>query len=174
VKGVPADTAIRRVTPEEWQVYRQVRLTALTEAPYAFMSTLEREQAFGEDIWRQRLGSPTAATFLAWRDSEPAGTATGIADDPESEYAVPGAWQLVGMWVDPRSRGLGAADELVEAVANHATAEGAASLVLWVTEVNDRARAFYKRMGFVTTGARQLVRPEEPGLWEEQMIRRLG
>ena len=69
---MPADTEIRRARPEEWPVYRQVRLTALAEAPYAFMSTLEREQGFGEDIWRQRLGSPTAATFLAWRDGEPA------------------------------------------------------------------------------------------------------
>ena len=174
VKGVPADPAVRRILPDEWQVYRQVRLTALAEAPYAFMSTLEREQGFGEDIWRQRLGSPTAATFLAWRDGQPAGTATGKVDDPADEYAVPRAWQLVGMWVDPRARGLGVADELVDTVAGHAMAEGAASLVLWVTEVNDRARAFYKRMGFLPTGARQLVRPSEPGLWEEQMIRQLG
>jgi ribosomal protein S18 acetylase RimI-like enzyme len=166
--------AIRRVLPEEWQVYRQVRLTALAEAPYAFMSTLEREQGFGEDVWRQRLDSATAATFLAWRNGEPAGTATGKVDDPADEYAVPGTWQLVGMWVDPRARGLGVADELVDTVASHARAEGAVSLVLWVTEVNDRARAFYKRMGFVPTGARQPVRPEEPGLWEEQMIRQLG
>jgi len=165
---------VRRVRPEEWQVYRQVRLAALAEAPYAFMSTLEREQGFGEDIWRQRLGSTSAATFIAWRDREPTGTATGKIDDPAEEYTVPGAWQLVAMWVDPRSRGLGVADELVETVARHARAKGAVSLVLWVTEVNDRARACYKRLGFVPTGARQPVRPDEPDHWEEQMIRRLG
>jgi ribosomal protein S18 acetylase RimI-like enzyme len=173
-KDLPADTQIRRARPEEWAVYRQVRLTALAEAPYAFMSTLEREQDLGEHIWRQRLGAPTAATFLAWRDGEPAGTATGKADDLADEYAVPGSWQLVGMWVDPRARGLGVADELVDTVASHARAKGAASLTLWVTEVNHRARAFYKKMGFVPTGARQPVRQEEPGLWEEQMIRQLG
>ncbi len=170
--GATAETAIRRVRPEDWQIYRQVRLAALAEAPYAFMSTLEREQAFEENVWRQRLGSATAATFLAWRDGEPAGTATGKADDQEDEYAVPGAWQLVGMWVDPRARGLGVADALVEAVADHARAQGAESLVLWVTEINDRARGFYERMGFARTGTRQPVRPDEPDHWEEQMIRR--
>src|SRR5215469_4217588 len=97
--AVPSD--VRKAHPEDWQVYRQVRLAALAEAPYAFMSTLEYEQAFGEEIWRQRLGSPTAATFIAWWDGKPAGTATGIADDPAEKHAVPGAWQLVGMWVDP-------------------------------------------------------------------------
>jgi GNAT superfamily N-acetyltransferase len=169
--AVPSE--VRRAHPEEWQVYRQVRLAALAEAPYAFMSTLEHEQAFGEEIWRQRLGSPIAATFIAWRDGEPAGTATGVVDNPGDEHAVPGAWQLVGMWVDPDVRGLGVAGELVEAVAGHARATGATRLFLWVTEVNDRARAFYKKLGFVPTGARQPVRQDEPEHWEEQMIRRI-
>lgn len=168
---MPAE--IRRVQPGEWQAYRGVRLAALAEAPYAFSSTLEREQSFGEEIWRQRIRSPAAATFIAWRDGAPAGTATGKADDPSDEYAVPGAWQLVGMWVDPSVRGFGVADQLVDAVAEHARAEGAASLVLWVTLINDRARGFYQKLGFVPTGARQPVRPEEPGHCEEQMIRLL-
>jgi len=172
IRQASRSVSVRRVRPEEWRVYRQVRLAALAEAPYAFRSTLERERAFEESVWRQRLGSATAATFLAWKDGEPTGAATGKVDDPDDEYAVPGAWQLVGMWVDPRARGLGVADVLVEAVAGHARAEGAASLVLWVTELNGRAGSFYERMGFVRTGARQPVRPDEPDHWEEQMIRR--
>jgi ribosomal protein S18 acetylase RimI-like enzyme len=47
-------------------------------------------------------------------------------------------------------------------------------LVLWVTEVNDRAKAFYRRMGFTPTGARQPVRPDEPDHIEAQMILDLG
>jgi hypothetical protein len=45
---------------------------------------------------------------------------------------------------------------------------------LWVTDVNDRAMRFYHRMGFEPTGARQVVRPDEPDKWEQQMIRRLA
>ncbi len=104
---------------------------------------------------------------------EPAGTATGKVEDTGDEYAVPGAWQLVGMWVDPKARGTGVAGTLVETVAGHAAARGADALVLWVTEINDRARAFYRRLGFTPTGARQPVRPDEPGHIELQMIRPL-
>lgn len=172
-KRAPARAVIRRLGPDDWEVSRHVRLAALADAPYAFASTLERERGFGEQVWRQRLGSPSAATFLAWVDGEPAGTATGKVDDPGDEFAVPGAWQLVGMWVDPAARGLGVAGLLVSTVAEHARTEGAASLILWVTLVNDRARAFYRRMGFERTGARQPVRPDEPDHTEEQMIRQL-
>jgi ribosomal protein S18 acetylase RimI-like enzyme len=41
-----------------------------------------------------------------------------------------------------------------------------------VTEVNYRARAFYRRLGFEPTGGRELVRPDEPDNWEEEL--RLG
>jgi GNAT superfamily N-acetyltransferase len=164
---------VGRLAPGDWAVSRQVRLAALAEAPYAFMSTLEREQAFDEQTWRQRLASPVAATFMAWVDGEPAGIAAGKVDSPGEEFAVPGGWQLVGMWVDPAVRGTGVASALVEAVARHAASQGAATLVLWVTEVNDRARSFYRRLGFVPTGASQPVREDEPDHIELQMTRRL-
>jgi ribosomal protein S18 acetylase RimI-like enzyme len=165
---------VRRLGPDDWEISRQVRLTALAEAPYAFMSTLDRELRFDEQVWRQRLASTTAATFLAWVDGEPSGTATGKVDDPDDEFAVPGAWQLVAMWVHPRARGTGIADLLIDTVAGHARTAGAPVLVLWVTEVNDRAKAFYRRMGFTPTGARQPVRPDEPDHIEAQMILDLG
>ncbi|MGH3410827.1 MAG: GNAT family N-acetyltransferase, partial [Streptosporangiaceae bacterium] len=84
------------------------------------------------------------------------------------------AWHLVSMWVSPPARGLGLADRLITAVCDQATAEGAAEIGLWVTLGNDRARAFYGRCGFQATGEQALVRPEEPGLWEERMVRSLS
>ena len=168
------EVEVRRLGQDDWKVSRDVRLTALAEAPYAFMSTLAREQRFAEELWRGRLSAPRAATFLAWVAGEPAATATGKIDDPDDEFTVEGSWQLVGMWVDPRARGTGVAALLVETVAGHARDQGATAVTLWVTEVNTRARAFYQRLGFTPTGARQPVREDEPGLWEEQMIRRFG
>src|SRR5215831_5368538 len=156
---------ITRAGPQDWQVYRRVRFAALADAPCAFSSTLEREQGYPDDRWRQRLGSATAATFLAWQDSKPVGAATGKVENPADEHAIAGCWQLVGMWVDPSARGHGVGDALVEAVASYARSQGAEALVLWVTEVNDRASRFYQRMGFRPTGVRQLVRPDEPDHW---------
>ena len=123
----PAQLLVTRLVPEQWAIYRQVRLAALTDAPYAFGSTLERELTFGDDLWQQRISR--AATFLALLDGHPVGTATAIADDPDDEFAVPGAWQLVGMWVAAGARGRGVADRLVEAVADHVRGAGSPTLV---------------------------------------------
>jgi GNAT superfamily N-acetyltransferase len=172
--SVTERSKVRRLGPADWEISREVRLRALAEAPNAFMSTLAREQRFDEQEWRNRLSAPSAATFLAWLDDAPAGTATGKIDDPDDEFALPASWQLVGMWVEPDARGTGLAEQLIEAVAGHAREHGASSLTLWVTETNARARAFYERIGFVPTGARQPVRDDEPDHWEEQMIRHFG
>ncbi len=158
---------VRRVSPDDWASYRLVRLAALADAPYAFSSTLEREQAFTEEQWRVRLGM--AASFLAWQDGQPVGTATVLSHDQANEPDLPGASALVAMWVQPQARGFGAADRLVGAALDHARSAGAPSVVLWVFEANTRAHAFYRRMGFRDTETRDCP-AHRPGEWERRMI----
>jgi predicted GNAT family acetyltransferase len=154
---------VRRLAAGDWAQLRAARLAALAEAPYAFASTLALEQQFTEQVWRDR--ADRGRTFAAWDGDSIVGMATGIDEGSD--------WQLVGMWVSPMMRGSGIADRLVAAVCEKARQSGATSVTLWVTDVNGRARAFYRRLGFVPTGDRQLVRPEEPDHWEEELILRL-
>ena len=153
-----ASVIVRGLTAQDWRQLRDARLAALAEAPYAFASTLAREEAFTDETWRERAGS--GRTFGAWAGEAITGLATGFPEEPG-----PG-WHLVGMWVAPQHRGQGVADELVGAVCELARQSGAASVALWVTDVNDRARAFYRRLGFAPTGRRQLMRPGE---WEAEL-----
>jgi GNAT superfamily N-acetyltransferase len=164
---------IRRVLPDSWAVLRHVRLAALAEAPYAFGSTLSGSINRPAQHWRDRI---TAwPHFIAWAGDEPVGLAAAI-DEPvgrDGEQAGAGAsgeWQLISVWVSPQARGQGVAGRLVAAVSDCARADGADRLTLWVTDASARARAFYLRMGFRSTGRRQLVRPEEPDHWEEEQV----
>ena len=52
---------VRRLGPDDWGVFREIRLRSLADSPDAFGSTLEREQGFTEDEWRQRLSGPVYA-----------------------------------------------------------------------------------------------------------------
>lgn len=141
------DYEIRRVGPDDWRDFRDVRLRALKEAPSAFGSSLERELAFTENDWRQRL---TGLAFLAYpaRDGERPLAIVGGFSPKDGTIA------LVAMWIDPAHRGLGMADQLVEALLNAARGKGAAQVELHVTEGNIAAAKLYERCGFQYTGER--------------------
>jgi GNAT superfamily N-acetyltransferase len=167
----PRPAQVRPVSPDDWATYRQVRLTALADAPGAFSSTLERERDLSEQLWRQRLGA--AASFLAWRDGAPVGAVTALPYDDGQVHGFHGAWHLVAMWVSPAARGLGIGRVLVQTVIDQACAAGAPSVVLWVFDANQRARSLYERMGFRPTD-RTDTRPGNPEDIEHLMIRELA
>jgi ribosomal protein S18 acetylase RimI-like enzyme len=209
------DIVVRSLAADDWQQARAARLAALADAPYAFSSTLAKEQAYGEELWRRRAAS--GRTFGAFDGARIIGLATGIPGDELDGPGTPGTatpgaatpgaatsgastssaatrgpatpgvdldgdrprtgppeWHLVGMWVAPDYRGQRVADMLVEAVCNRARQASAGAVMLWVTEINGRAIALYRRHGFSPTGVRELVRPEEPDHWELQLECRLS
>lgn len=62
---------------------------------------------------------------------------------------------LTGMWIEPAARGTGAADLLIKDLGQLARDAGKPRLMLWVYDVSPRARRFYQRLGFATTGQRR-------------------
>jgi ribosomal protein S18 acetylase RimI-like enzyme len=179
---------VRRLTESDWAALRATRLAALAEAPYAFASTLEREQGFTEQTWRERLGPDALAVYFGADVGDGADAGAGAGGNGAEPSPLAGlaallgpsaatgldGWHLVSMWVNPATRGQGLADRLIAAVCDLAREQGAVELELWVTLGNDRARAFYQRNGFNGTADRQLIRPEDPDSWEERMVRPLG
>jgi ribosomal protein S18 acetylase RimI-like enzyme len=159
---------------------RDVRLAALADAPDAFASTLAGERGQPEAEWRARIAA--LPWFLGFQDGQPAGLIAALpprprpaqapAQDPEQEpeHDPEQAWHLVSMWVSPDARGAGLAELLVAAVTEHARQTGADRVTLWVAVGNERARQFYRRLGFTPTGRRQQYpRPGAADLDEEEL-----
>ncbi|HET7014403.1 MAG TPA: GNAT family N-acetyltransferase [Streptosporangiaceae bacterium] len=167
----PEELIVGRVSPDQWTTYREVRLTALTDSPEAFSSTLERELEFPEQLWRDRIGSNIG--LLAWQADRPVGTVAVLSTEIADTHGFTGAWHLVGMWVSPTARRLGVGARLVEAAADAARSGSAPALLLWVVESNDAARTLYERQGFVATDVRQ-AHPNQPGEREQLMVRELA
>ena len=67
------------LTTDEWRLFRELRLEALREAPYAFGSTLESWQGDGdtEERWRDRLNN-VPFNVIAYLEGVPAGIVSGI------------------------------------------------------------------------------------------------
>lgn len=139
---------LRFLGADDWPVWRELRLAALAEAPYAYGSTLADWQGPGdrEERWRGRLGAPGAHNVVAVRGGEHIGMATGV---PAGE---PDAVELISMWVSPAARGQGVGDRLIGEIARWAARGGAKTLRLSVMPDNRAAIALYERHGFKDTG----------------------
>jgi GNAT superfamily N-acetyltransferase len=155
---------VRRLVPDDWDLFRRLRLAALREAPYAFGSTYEAEVGLGEESWRQRLADRTR--FVAEVDGEPVGIVSG------GDSGKDGAAAVTTMWVAPGFRRQGVGDLLVQSVLEWARADGYTRVVLWVTEGNAQAEKLYERNAFVRTGEVSLVRTGEERI-EYEMARKL-
>jgi GNAT superfamily N-acetyltransferase len=170
-EDVPVKATIRRIREDEGPRLRVLRLAALADAPMAFGSTLEREEAFPEHLWRERAERGAAGvdriTFVAEHDGRWIGLATGLArnpDDPSDPRPI-----LVGMFVAPLARRVGIGTALVEAVVAWARERSAPALCLWVTSTNDSAIVLYTKCGFRRTDQTSPV-ATRPGF---QMVRDL-
>ena len=134
-------TEVLMLEGDEWPVWRDLRLRSLADSPDAFGSTLEREDAFTEDDWRDRLQSMPVVAFV---DGRPVAMGGG--------YRVRAGWvQVVAMWTDPAYRGRGLARQVLDTIVKTARSENR-GLVLDVARGNSPARTAYEHYGFVPTG----------------------
>jgi ribosomal protein S18 acetylase RimI-like enzyme len=141
---------IRQVVADDWQVWRQLRLDALRDAPGAFRTKLAEWQGDGdlEPRWRDRLRA-VPFNVIAELDQTPAGMVSAVQDGDDVE--------LVSMWVAPFARGCRVGDALVEAVLGWEVIERTNRVVLCVMEGNDHAASLYRRHGFIDAGRDQGV-----------------
>jgi GNAT superfamily N-acetyltransferase len=165
----PTGVRTALLTPDDWALWRALRLAALREAPAAFGSTLAGAERLEEADWRERLSE--RAIFAAYPDGVGAGQAAGVAGAMRGED--PTCCDLVSMWVRPVARGRGVGDALVESVVSWAGEHGCRHVRLWVVEGNGPASRLYERHGFAATGQRQPVLPGDESRCEIEMARPL-
>ena len=141
-----APSDLRRLTPDDAALYRDIRLEGLADSPDAFGSTLETEGQRPLTAFAARL----ADTYVigAFSGSHLAGVA-GFAVAAGPKHAHKGL--LWGMYVRPADRGLGIGRRLVEAIIEHAR-EHVELLQLLVVSDNLPARRLYESFGFIEYG----------------------
>lgn len=151
------------LTPDDWQLWRKLRLAALAEAPEAFGSTLADWSGLGdtEQRWRARLANVPLNLALTM-GGEPVGMVSATAPGFDEEV------ELISLWVAPAGRGRGVGDEALRQVAAWAHDQHPGhDLVLSVRTDNRPARALYDRHDFIDAGPS----PDDP---DERRMRRAG
>lgn len=147
---------VRRVTAEEWEEVRGLRLRALQDpvAALAFLDTYENAAAQPAEFWQQRTvnaaeGGPNAQYVAISADGAWFASATVI---PSRVAGGDPTALVVGVYVAEGHRGAGAIEALFDECAAWAVDQGFAELTLEVHVENHRAQAAYERCGFTRTG----------------------
>src|SRR5215468_326858 len=100
---------IRQIRADESGPLRALRLHALADAPMAFGSTLAREEAFTDEIWRERARHSAVGedrvTYVAEDADQWIGLVTGMKETSEDARQV--RFELHSMFVAPSARGRG-------------------------------------------------------------------
>lgn len=147
---------VRRIEAGEWRELRAIRLEALADSPNAFGTSLGAAAALPDTAWQERAAraatAPDDALFVALDET---GTWTGTAAAAPIPD-IPGTAHVHAVYVTPPHRGAdGPARALMDTAVDFARAHTDCMwLTLGVHEDNDRARAFYRRLGFTDTGKR--------------------
>lgn len=138
---------VRMLGPADATLYRSLRLRALREHPDAFTSSYAEDREQPVEAAAQRLAAH--AFWGAYRHGELYGF-VGLEREPRAKNRHKAT--VMGMYVAPEASGQGVARSLLAALVAHARANGVESLVLTVTEGNERARRLYEAAGFRSFG----------------------
>ncbi|WP_332876928.1 GNAT family N-acetyltransferase [Massilia sp. S19_KUP03_FR1] len=153
---------VTRFAPQQWLVYRALRLASLADAPDAFGAQLAQQQEWPDKLWQMRLEagifSADACPLLARCDGGPAGLIWGkleAAHDPDGGSTEAHVYQV---WVAPAYRGRAVGRALLDAVIDWARSKNAHAVNLSVALTASAATRLYRRAGFVPVGKPQLLR----------------
>jgi len=138
---------IRRLTPADWAIFRDIRLEMLSQSSGAFGSNftdwVTRPEAEIR-AWLDRmytLGSFDRRTLVA----------TAALSRGRSDLSRHRA-EVIAVYAKPAARGQGIADAVLRQIAADAVEQGILQLELQVAADNAPAIALYTRIGFETVG----------------------
>ena len=138
--------AVRRLTPDDYDALRELRLESLRRHPEFFAADPDQEAAMPKEEWLGRLAS--AVSFGGFVDGRLSGL---LVFSKPSRPKLAHTGDLGAMYVREEARRAGLADALMNAVLDHA-ATVVEQVQLTVNAENARAIRFYERHGFRPIG----------------------
>lgn len=141
---------IEKLQPDEWQLYKQLRLEALLNEPAAFSSTYAETSQRPDAHWQQRLLEAQAGEkgwLLFARENGCLVGMIGAMHEPESD-----AVDIISVYVAREKRGQGVGAALMAAILAEVRSKNAfQKAALSVNADQAAAVALYRRFGFQVT-----------------------
>lgn len=135
--------SFKKVSPDDWQKFREIRLKGLQTDPQAFGGTFESESQENEEYWKERFSNPERCFYAAENGNIFVATAGSkkIAEDN---------WMIIAVYTLPEFRGKNISQELINHLVDEAKIKGATKVSLMVNPIQESAVKLYEKMGFKT------------------------
>jgi len=160
---------VRLFRPDEWALYKNIRLRALQTDPQVFSATYARAAAEPDSHWQAGLSDPDTVGIFGVFDQADLIGMTGIAvlrDDPSRAAA-----KLWGSWLVPAARGRGFSVPMYQArldwARRHPTVR---RIIVSHRQSNTASMRANQKHGFVRTHAEDHLWPDgvsEPHVFYE-------
>jgi len=154
---------VRLFEPDEWQIYKAIRLKALQSDPGVFGSNYGREVVYTDEEWQARMTDATRGVFGVFHYGDIIGM-TGVATSKDD----PAAAVLWGSWLEKSWRGKGISERMYKARLDWARAQPQFKRIIVAhRQSNTASKMANQKHGFVFTHLEHHVWPdgtEEPEL----------
>ncbi|MFD1987601.1 GNAT family N-acetyltransferase [Mesorhizobium newzealandense] len=139
--------ALKLLDPDDFEVFKRIRLEALRASPEAFASSASDWESLPDEEWRRRL--TTNPVVVSFRGEEPVGI-MGLTRQQGSKMAHRAT--IIMVYLRDSERGGGHAAAMLNLLLDHARASGIRQVELAVSAENPAAIRFYQREGFHEIG----------------------
>lgn len=141
---------ISKLTPGEWEQYKQLRLEALKEDGTAFGESYAESSQRSDEEWQRRLTNPKNHIMVARDGDRLFAMAGACQEEGEKVRHIAYAW---GVYVNKDYRGKGVGKKLMEALLEEVRKNNEIEKVnLNVNTIQQSAVKLYEKLGFEIVG----------------------
>lgn len=135
------EIVIKKVSVDDWEKFRDLRLKGLQTDPQAFGNTHAIESKGDKKYWEDRISFPDRFYYAAEKDDIFVASA-GIKKITEDNRMI------IAVYTIPEYRGLGLSKKIMNIVLDELKSLGIKTASLMVNVHQEVAVTFYKKLGF--------------------------
>lgn len=152
------DITIRALVPEDWEIFREIRLHAVTMHTGYFLSSVEETKQYPPEHWKQSLSGGDKQVFGLFSNGKLIGI-TGVftwKEDPTRKTGI-----MAMSFIEPEYRGRGYSSLFYKARLDFAKNHKPwTKLAVAHRDGNDASKHAILKHGFVYKGAEEITWPD--------------
>lgn len=158
--------SLKRLTPDDWRLYKQLRLEALKNTHGAFGGSYDSESLLADTEWQGRLVQPGCAFWVLYDQNRPIGM-TGVVQAKDSAETT----ALIASYIHPDYRGKGLSNFFYKARIEWSKENGYKRIIVSHRASNAASKAANQKFGFIHTHNESKTWPD--GLTEDNVFYKL-